>query len=429
MIRYMLDRAAGSGWTVTVADQDARLAAQKIGGHPQGRPEALDARNDELRSSMIAGSDLVLSLLPADMHALVGRDCIRFGSHLVTASYISPEMQSLNSDAEKANVLLLNELGADPGIDHISAMETLDSIREEGGSMESFRSFCGAIPSPESMNPWGYKFTWSPRNVVLAGSGNPAVFLSGGKMKYIPYQQLFNRIEKISIPGLGEFEAYANRDSLGYQIPYRLENARELLRATLRHPGFCSAWNALVTLGLTNDSFRIRNPKDISWRDFLERFLPEMPGKSIEERLNIHLGSAGGGQVMEKLLWLGIPSDEKTGLKEGTAADFLENLLKKKWEFKKGDRDILVMQHQYKYVVNGKKKEKISSLVIEGKENETAISRTVGIPAAIGARLILEGKIISRGVRLPLLPEFYVPILKELEGLGIAFTHEVRPAN
>lgn len=427
LIQYMLKHSERGNWNVTVADHKQEVAAQKIGGHPRGKAVGFDVFDEILRGELIEEADVVVSLLPAHLHIHVAKDCIKYKTHLVTASYISEDMKALDEEAKAADVLLLNELGADPGIDHLTAMESIDEIREKGGEVNSFKSYCGAMVAPESMNPWGYKFTWAPRNVVLAGQGNPAIHLANGRIRYIPYNRLFSQIEKIEVPGWGSFDAYANRDSLKYRVPYGVEDVGTLFRATLRHSGFCPAWHAIVKLGLTDDTFKIENNSDMSWHDLLDIYLPDSNGKSVEERLELMLGAEGNKEVMEKLLWVGLTSNEKIELHGATPAQILQNLLMRKWKFEENDVDMIVMQHRYEYELNGEKMEKISSMVFKGAPNvDTAISMTVGIPAAIGARLILEDKISIRGVKLPLYKELYEPILAELEDFGIKFSHEER---
>ncbi|MEM0996603.1 MAG: saccharopine dehydrogenase C-terminal domain-containing protein [Bacteroidota bacterium] len=425
MIQYLLDHAERGDWQVTVADRIESLAQAKVGDHPRGRAIAFDVADAAQCEAEVKAADLVISLLPAHMHVIPGKFCLQYRTHMITASYVSPEMKALDSEAREKGVLFLNEIGADPGIDHMSTMEMVDRIKAEGGKIQSFRSYCGAIVAPESSNRWGYKFTWAPRNIILAGTGGVAKYLRDGKTKYVPYHHIFRRTQTVRVPNYGDFEAYANRDSVMYAPLYALEEVPTVLRATLRHPGFCEMWQAMIDLGLTDDSYSIPDSEGMTYRDFICSYVNEIPGHSDAESMALFLDLPVDGPTMEKLLALDLLSDEVIPLKNASPADILEHILMDRWKFEPEDTDMVVMQHQIEYDLHGGRRKLVSSMVDKGQDHEhTAISRTVGLPAAIAARLVLEGKIKSTGVQIPLSPDIYAPVLAELENYGIRFVEE-----
>jgi saccharopine dehydrogenase-like NADP-dependent oxidoreductase len=353
----------------------------------------------------------------------------RLGKHLTTASYISKEMRALHDEAVSKGLVLLNEVGLDPGIDHLSAMQLLDVIRAEGGRIEHFESFCGGLVAPESDdNPWHYKFTWNPRNVVLAGQGGAVKFLHNGKYKYIPYHRVFRRTEVINIDGFGRFEGYANRDSLAYRDVYGLQDVRTIYRGTLRRPGFSRAWNAFVMLGTTDDSYIMEGSEEMTHRDFINSFLPYSVRDSVELKVAHYLKIDQDDDLMDKLEWLGVFSREKVGLKNATPAQILQHILEKKWTMRPTDRDMIVMWHKVGFILNGQKTVTESSMVVKGDdEDNTAMAKTVGLPLAIATRMILEGKVTERGVLLPISPDIYRPVLNELAANGLSFTEKTYP--
>lgn len=443
LIKYLLDHSQQENWQVTVGDVSVDLVKQKTGSHPNARPIAFDTNNDQQREDEIQRADIVISMLPAFMHAQVARDCVRLKKHLVTASYVSKEIRELNDEAKTAGIILMNEIGLDPGIDHASAMKIIDHIKAEGGEIVSFRSYCGGLIAPESNdNPWGYKFTWNPRNVILAGQGT-AQYIEHGEYKYIPYNRLFTQVETIEVEDHGSFDGYANRDSLSYRQPYGLENIPTMLRGTLRMPGYCKAWNAFVKLGLTDDTFKVE-PHIKTYRQLLEAFLP-IGNASTRTKLMDFLEERTDSDVMKKLDWLGIFNDEQIRLSDASPAQLLQDLLEQKWKLQEHDKDMIVMQHLFEYVpgpalkaTNGNpvsdlmellkpeygKKKIVSSLVVKGEDQVyTAMAKTVGLPAAIVTKLILQGKIKLTGVQIPTVKEIYEPLLAELEEHGVKF-HE-----
>ncbi|MFI5148559.1 MAG: saccharopine dehydrogenase family protein [Bacteroidia bacterium] len=424
LITHLLSEAGKKQWTVTVADVSEELVLEKTKGHPASRPLAFDIHNKEQREKEIRNSDLVISMLPAFMHLEVALDCVRLARPLVTASYVSPEISALDKDAKKAGIILLNETGLDPGIDHMSAMQVIDSVKERGGIFTSFRSYCGGLVAPESNdNPWGYKFSWNPRNVILAGQGT-AQYMENGSYKYIPYNRLFTQTEKVAVEGYGNFEAYANRDSLSYRRHYGLDSIPTMLRGTLRMPGYCNAWNVFVKLGWTDDTYRIADSAHLSYNQLLESFLPPAKG-NLAERLIRFMGSELDEDSMEKIAWLDLFSDRCSGLENASPAMILQHLLEDKWRLKTGDKDMIVMQHRFCYSLDGEQQELISSLVVKGDDPvHTAMAKTVGLPVAIASGLILDGIIHSKGVCIPTGKEIYEPVLEALSGKGIRFTEK-----
>ena len=426
LIKYLLDNASENNWHVRVADFSEDLAKQAVGKDPNGSAIFFNVIDDNQRISEISCADIVISMLPATMHITVAKDCVRLKKNLVTASYVSNEIADLDKSAKQAGVLLLNEIGVDPGIDHMSAMAVIDDIKARGGELKSFRSFCGGLVHPEyDNNPWNYKFTWNPRNVVLAGQGT-AQYIKEGRYKYLPYSKLFERTDIMSILDAGEFEGYANRDSLGYREAYGLENISTLYRGTLRRKGYAEAWNIFVQLGLTDDSFKLEHSEYISNRDFVNMFLPYDKSLSLEEKICKQFGFALDSVIFQKIAWLGMFEEDVIGIKYASPAELLQAILENKWALGSKDKDMLVMQHQFEFLLDGKENRLNSSLLVFGEDPRyTAMAKTVGLPVAIATKLILTGKIQSKGVRIPISKDIYIPVLKELSENGINFIEEL----
>lgn len=423
LIQYLLDHSEENDWQVIVGDHDLSKAEQKVKNHPNGKAIRFDVFDVEQRNDCIRNADIVVSMLPASMHILLAEDCVFQGKNMVTASYVSENIAALNDKAIKKGVLLLNEIGLDPGIDHMSAKKVIDNIHNVGGKIHIFKSFCGGLVAPKyDTNPWNYKFTWNPRNVVLAGQGT-AQFIRNGQYKYIPYQNLYSRIECIDILEAGAFEGYPNRDSLEYREAYDLADIPTILRGTLRRPGYCEAWNVFVQLGITDDTYKLSGLSNMTWRDFINSFLVYDEVRTVEEKLQSYLSLSS--EVMNKLKWLGIFENVSVGLQDSTPAQALQKLLESKWSLEKEDKDMIVMQHQFHYQLKGEEKCFHSSLVLEGKDQiHTAMSMTVGLPIAIATKLILQQKIQLSGVQIPVMKEVYEPVLEELKHFGIDFVEE-----
>jgi saccharopine dehydrogenase-like NADP-dependent oxidoreductase len=430
LITYLLHKSSTENLHLTVADVSLTHVNTILNNHKNSATLLLDIFNETDRKSAIKNADIVISMLPSHLHLNVAKDCLEYGKHMVTASYISKEMSELNQEAIKKNLIFMNEIGLDPGIDHMSAMQVIDAIRDKGGKMLLFESFTGGLVAPESdTNLWNYKFTWNPRNVVLAGQGGAAKFLQEGKYKYIPYHKLFRRTEILNIDGYGKFEGYANRDSLKYKDIYGLDDILTLYRGTIRRIGYSRAWNIFVQLGMTDDSYTIEDSEHMSYRDFTNSFLAYNTNDSVELKLRHYLKIDQDDIIWEKLLELDIFNPTKmVELKNATPAQILEKILKDSWTLDKEDKDMIVMQHLFGYELNGKRHQIESSMVCIGdNQTYTAMAKTVGLPVAIATLKILNGEIKTPGVQLPISKEVYKPILKELEQNGIIFREKNMP--
>ena len=430
LIKYLLEKSNQENLHVTIGDLSLELAQRKTNNHPNATPIALDINNIEQRQTEIQKADLVISMLPAHMHIDVAKDCVTYKKNMVTASYISDAMQALDEEVKANGLVFMNEIGLDPGIDHMSAMKVIDEIREKGGKMILFESFCGGLVAPESDNNlWNYKFTWAPRNVVLAGQGGAAKFIQEGKYKYIPYHKLFRRTEFLHVEDYGKFEAYANRDSLKYRSVYGLDDILTLYRGTIRRVGYSKAWNMFVQLGMTDDTYVMENSENMSYRDFINAFLPYHPTDSVEIKTRLQLGIEQDDIMWDKLLELDLfNANKKVGLKNATPAQILEHILSKSWALQPEDKDMIVMYHKFGFEINGTQKQIDSKMVCIGDDQTyTAMAKTVGLPVAMAAIQILNGKIKTHGVQLPIKKEVYEPILKELEEYGVIFKETQMP--
>jgi saccharopine dehydrogenase (NADP+, L-glutamate forming) len=425
-INYILEQARENNFMVTVADADIEQAKRKVHDHPNGRPTWLDASKQADRKDLIQRHDVVVSLLPPQMHLDVAQDCIVLGKHMVTASYVSKQVFRLGDEARQRALVFMNELGLDPGIDHMSAMQRIHQIQKQGGNITGFYSYTGGLVAPENdNNPWHYKFSWNPRNVVLAGQGT-AQFLEDNKLKYIPYRRLFRQFREVDIPGMGTYEVYANRDSMLYKDAYGLKNIKNLFRGTIRHKGFCEAWNALVRIGLTDATFPIVDSDKLSYHDLMEAFLGiSQHTGSVKDRVAKMLETEPDSEIMQKLEWLGLFSKRRIKVQSATPALILENLLLEKWALQPTDKDMVIMQHVFEYEINRKRKKLTSTLVMKGvNSEETAMSKLVGLPLGIFVKLLMQGKISTTGVNIPIMPEVYEPVMAELETYGIVFVEK-----
>jgi saccharopine dehydrogenase (NADP+, L-glutamate forming) len=423
LIEYLLNNAEKYDWQITVGDMSEENARKKVNGNPRGIAKVFDV-NDDLESwNTIAQHDVVISMLPASLHHLVAEKCIDLRKPMLTASYATDEIKALDEKARKAGVPILMELGLDPGIDHMSAMKVINRIKNEGGKLTSFYSFTGGLVAPESdNNPWNYKFTWNPRNVVVAGQG-VAQYIKNGRYKYIPYHRLFDRIMTRKILQFGDFEIYANRDSLKYRDIYGLNDIPSLFRGTIRKPGFAKAWNVFVRLGLTEDDYVVEDSERMTYRQFINAFLKYEPNVPVEIKLQEYCSNAADPVVFEKLKWLGIFDDRKIGLVKATPAQILQKLLEEKWSMDPDDKDMIIMQHEFKYTTaSNEDKMIVSAMAYIGENQEkTAMAINVGLPLAITTKLLLTGKIDMTGVNLPVIEQIYEPVLEELKQFGINF--------
>ncbi|MGB1031325.1 MAG: saccharopine dehydrogenase family protein, partial [Flavobacteriales bacterium] len=367
LIRYLLENSEKENWKIVIADRDLEIAKLKVDGHPNGRAVAFDANDQNDRRELITGAALVVSMLPASMHFEVAKDCLDLGIHVITPSYATKEMNALHEQVKAKGLIFLNEMGVDPGIDHMSAMKLIHHIQDKGGVLSRFESFTGGLVAPESDdNPWNYKFTWNPRNVVLAGQGGTARFQQDHRLKYIAPYNVFDRVKPIEIEGHGKFDGYANRDSLSYKKVYGIEDIPTIYRGTLRKEGFCEAWNVFVKLGMTTEDFTIPDAKEMTYRQFTNSFLTYDPEKTVEDKIQISLDLSD--EVMSKLAWLGLFEDEPIGLSNATPAAILQKLLEGKWSLKENDKDMIVMWHRFNYSLKGEEHELHSSMVSIGED-------------------------------------------------------------
>jgi saccharopine dehydrogenase-like NADP-dependent oxidoreductase len=431
LIRYLLQNAEENKWHLRIVDQDKEAIEKKINGSSHAEALVFNALKSEERRPEMEWADLVISMLPARYHVDVAEDCIELKKNLITPSYVSPQMKELHQKAEDAGIVIMNEIGVDPGIDHMSAMRVIDKIRGEGGEMHIFESFTGGLVAPESDdNPWNYKFTWNPRNVVLAGQGGAAQFIQEGMYKYIPYTKLFRRTEIINIEGYGLFEGYANRNSLMYRALYGLDDIPTIYRGTLRRKGFSRAWDVFVQLGATDDTYTLEGSENMSNRNFINSFLPYNENDSVELKLRHYLKIDLDDTLWDKLVWLGIfDGKKKSGLKNASPAQILQNILEEKWSLKPDDKDMIAMYHKFVYKMGDEFREITSEMVNIGEdETFTSMSNTVGLPLGICVKLVLNGTIQLKGVHIPTSKEVYDPILDELEDYGIKFNErEINP--
>ncbi len=424
LIRYFLENSSKNDWLIRIVDRDLEIVKQKINGHPNGTALSFNALDAEERRPEIKKSDIVISMLPARFHVDVAKDCIELKTNLITPSYISPEMEELDQAAKDAGIVIMNEIGVDPGLDHMSAMKVINEIKAKGGELIGFESFTGGLIAPDSdNNPWNYKLTWNPRNVVLAGQGGAAKFIQEGKYKYIPYNRLFRRTEIIEIEGYGKFEGYANRNSLSYRETYGLEGIPTIFRGTLRRKGFSKAWNVFVQMGATDDSYTLEDSRNMTKREFINSFLHYHPTDSVELKLRYKMKIDQDDAIWDKLEWLGIFEDEGFDLdSDVTPAQYLQKIIEEKWVLDPEDKDMLVMWHKFNYTFNGKGYEITSHMINIGEDQVyTSMSNTVGLPAAICGKMILNGTITAKGVTLPTHKDIYTPILEELKEYDIFF--------
>ena len=428
LIKYLIDRTEELQYTLLIADQSIDSIQQKIANNPNTKAFALDIHNEEERANLIQQADVVISMMPAFLHPIIAKDCLKYEKHLVTASYISKELTEMNEEVKAKGLVFMNECGLDPGIDHMSAMKVLNEIREKGGNPVHFESFCGGLVAPESDdNVWNYKFSWNPRNVVVAGQGGAAKFLQQGTYKYIPYHRLFKRTEFLDVEGYGRFEAYANRDSLSYREAYGLQKAHTIYRGTMRRVGYSRAWNMLIQLGVTDDTYTIEDSENMTYREFINSFLYYHPTDSVEVKFRLTLNIEQDDTVWDKFLELDLFSNEKrVELKNATPAQIMEKILSEKWQLQPNDKDMIVMYHKFGYDMPGELETKqidATMVCIGDDSRHTAMAKTVGLPVGIVALQILKGEITSPGVQMPIQKEVYDPVLKELETFGIVF-HE-----
>jgi len=481
LIDYLKQLATEKNYWVTVADGHLDAVQAKVGLHDFVKPVQADVQNEVQRHSLIRQADVVISLLPPSLHYLVALDCLEYNKHLLTASYVDEKIKALEKEIKSRGLLFLCEMGLDPGIDHMTAMELIHRIKAQGGEIVSFKSHCGGLVAPESdTNPWHYKISWNPRNVMLAGKDG-ATFRLKGRKQHVPYEGLFQGDNLVEIPGLSVLAYYPNRDSLSYIPLYKLEEADTFIRTTLRHPDFCFGWKNIVDLKLTDeeqvydtthmtiaDFFKVHFEKYgfSEWlnemlttrltyaKDLMENLLhmkekeeelKEEGHSTDEQRMMVNeKGELDTVEVedvkdqaaaalaikmheanlsLKQLFFLGLDSDEVLNIGHCNAAQVLQHILENKLELLPHDKDMIVMMHEIQYELAGVMHEVKSTMMVKGESNtRTAMAKTVGLPLGIAARLILEGVITETGLHIPILPEFYQPVLAELAKQGISFT-------
>lgn len=416
LVSFLVEGASKGKWNVVVADVNVDHWVKEYNNAEGVNFVSGDAQSAEFRHEHISHASLVISMLPAFMHAEVVRDCINFHVHVFTPSYVSPEVNELHELAVQEDVLVLNEMGVDPGIDHLSAMEIIHRLKSEGAKIESFESYTGGLVAPASDdNLWGYKISWNPRNIILAGSSGHAMYREDNKLRMVPYFNLFDEVDTVVAHDGVRYDAYANRNSVHYLELYGLEDAIKLVRGTLRKQGYCSGWSFLVKNGFTNDDTKIPAGAFRTWAELSQSLLG----------VNFNINNENE-KVAAMLNEIGIFSEDPLANEEHTCAQHLQQLLERKWVLKEGDRDMIVMVHKFGYTLNEKRYMLTSSMVLEGDDEfKTAMSKTVGMPIAFAVERLFNGDFVSRGVQIPVTPEFYVPLLADLKPIGISFVESI----
>ena len=424
LINYLLTKADQHNWQITVADFSRENLDQHLEGIESVVTQVLDLADNQARGDLIAKQDVVVSMAPPVFHGDIAKDCLLHGQHLLTASYLSTTIEGIHQQAVQKGLLFLNELGLDPGLDHLSAKQIIDDLKAEGATIQEFYSYAGGLVAPSSDdNPWHYKISWNPMNVVRAGQ-SWARFKAEGRQKIVPYQQLFNRLENIEVPGYGTFDAYYNRNALPYEQLYGLDGLDSLVRGTLRKKGFCQAWDLLVKTGLTTE-IEAMDLKNTTLAQFLDKFLPADLHKNIQEKWCDLLGVAPDDEAFQTLKWLGLMTDQPVPISFGTPAEVLKNILVDKLEMNPDDRDLIIMVHYFTYDWGGDKRQRKSYLTMEGEDGmQTAMAKTVGLPLGIATKLLMTGALNLSGVRLPMDAAIYEPVLAELKDHGIIFREE-----
>ena len=427
LLEQLLEDAEREDWFVTVGDLDEALATQAVGTHARGEAVRFDVNDAGVRSTRIEHADVVINMLPAAYQDLVAWDCVNHGRHMISVSYRDQSVRDLDLDAKRKGVLLLCEMGLDPGIDHMSAMSLIQHLRDDGGRIVGFRSYGSGIPTPDQpQRPLRYAITWDPRNVAMAGSGG-SQYMEDGNIKIVPFHQVFNHTWSVDVDGIGPLEAYANRDSMSYMKSFGLEHLHTMIRGTLRYPGWSETWGTIVRLGLPNEALRIPNLADRTYAEVVKMFLPlNVKGVPLDQRIGAFLQISPTGRIMDNLRWLGLLSNERIGCTGDTAAAMLIHLLQTKLPLTPEMRDMVVLLHELdvEYPDDDKSPERIrSTLVVEGEAGgTTAMAKAVGLPVLIAVKLLLNGELPLTGTLIPTHPAIYAPILQRIERAGLRFT-------
>lgn len=416
LIEYLKNITQKKGWKATVADADFEVAKAKTGGAKELLPIGLNIEDEPKRQALIHEADIVISMMPPALHYLIAKDCLSIGKQLLTASYVSNEIKQLQAEIERKGLLFLCEMGLDPGIDHMSAMEMIDDIHSKGGKITAFKSHCGGLVAPESdNNPWHYKISWNPRNVVLAGKQG-ATFKEDGVVQQVDYDHIFKYCPAIVFPGVGNLAYYPNRDSLSYLETYQLAGTHTFVRTTLRYEDYCTGWSFIVDCKLTDEE-KVYDTQKLTYRSFFKNHLERFDLQEV-----VRLVLSKNTDLQEQLKYLGLFDDTLINKGLCSAADILQICLETNLALDPKDKDMIVMMHEIEYELNGRKHAIESSLLVKGEDSlHTAMAKTVGLPLGIAATLILEGKITLKGLHIPILPEIYKPVLKALEEYDVKF--------
>jgi saccharopine dehydrogenase-like NADP-dependent oxidoreductase len=427
LVRYLLDQP--EEFQITIASRTVSKAENLIDNHPRGTAQSLNVENESALKEVISKADIVISLLPWTHHLRVANLCIELNKHLVTTSYVKPEMQALDEEAKKRGLFFLNEIGVDPGIDHMAAMKIINNVKKAGGEIVSFFSYCGGLPALENNNnPLGYKFSWSPTGVMLAATNNGR-YLEDGNIVDVPGKQLFEHYWLIDAPGAGTFEAYINRDAIPYIDIYNIKSTKSMYRGTLRNIGHCESWNYFKKLGLLNQEIKFDFSK-VSPRQAIADLI-KSDGKDLIDDLTSFLNIPKHSITIKKLKWLGLLSDQLLPLETVSVFDMFAHVLLDKLVYDEGEVDLLVQHHEFIAEYPGNKKEKITSTMVDTgiPGGDSSMARTVSLPAAIATKLIMTGKINLTGVHIPVIPEIYEPVLAELETMDIKLIDRKFPLN
>lgn len=423
LISYLLDRSDRCKWKLTVVDADLLLVQSKINGRPNGSALSFNISEAEERRHTISQADIVISMLPPALHYLVAQDCVAYSKHLLTASYLDESIKKLEAEINRKGLLFLCEMGLDPGIDHMSAMQLIQEIKSQGAVIRSFKSHCGGLIAPESDdNPWHYKITWNPANVVNAGKTG-AVYKYGGKTIEKSYKEIFKNNPTVKINGAGSYAYYPNRDSLSYATLYGLETADTFMRTTLRHPDFCKAWQYIVQAGLTDTALfkeAVQYSDTADW--FNQTIQQRYPLASFDRYIDTVVAEADRALIRKQFTYLGLNSRHPLPAQARSSADALRYLLETHLKMARDDRDMIIMLHEVDYEKNNRLYSTKSCMIVKGDNAlNTAMAKTVGLPLGIAAELILEKKINIAGLKIPVIREIYEPVLIKLKEKEIKF--------
>ena len=424
LIEYLIEEGQKNNWQLVIADAGKELIESKTKNAANTKAIQLDITDESKRQELIADADIVISMMPANLHYLVAEDCVTLRKSLLTASYVDEGVKELKAAIEENKLLFLCEMGLDPGIDHMSAMKLFHEIEDKGGVVTSFKSHCGGLIAPESdNNPWHYKISWNPRNIVLAGKAG-AVYKEDGKITERTYKEIFEHCPLIDIPSLNEFAWYPNRDSLSYIPIYKLDDAATFIRTTLRHPSFCRGWDKIIHLGLTDTDDTANILDCITYEDWMHRklFFVEQREMGWDEYLDLYVEEIYHEELNNQFNFLGLMDKPNLPKEHTCSADILQTAVETKLAMQPDDKDMIVMLHEIEYTANGQQSMVNSSLIVKGEDSlHTAMAKTVGLPLGIAAKLILQDKIKLTGLHIPVVKEIYEPVLEELKKYGIIF--------